>query len=205
MRGYELRSARYIAADCLRRFLQPGDVAVDATMGNGHDTLMLCELVGENGHVYAFDVQEQAIENTRARLEAAGLLGQATLILSGHETMIAHVPAPVQAVMFNLGWLPGGDKAITTRWDTTRSAVLQALELLDAEGICVICVYRGDAEGDHEREQLMQLLQALRPQDFNVLHHQFLNAGPGAPECFIIQKQISAKSHFVKENALTDM
>ncbi len=57
-RGFELKSARFLAADCLRRFLLPGDIAVDATMGNGHDTQMLCELVGESGHVYAFDVQE---------------------------------------------------------------------------------------------------------------------------------------------------
>lgn len=75
-RSFELKSARFLAADCLRRFLLPGDIAVDATMGNGHDTQMLCELVGESGHVYAFDVQEQAVANTRARLEEAGLLGR---------------------------------------------------------------------------------------------------------------------------------
>ena len=204
MRDYELKSARFIAADCLRRFLHAGDIAVDATMGNGHDTRMLCELVGESGHVYAFDIQEQAVENTRRLLDEAGLSARVTLFPYGHETMTAHVPAPVQAVMFNLGWLPGGNKTVTTRWETTRSAVLQALNLLDEQGICVICVYPGHAEGDRERRQLTELLQALRPQDFNVLHHCFLNAGKGAPECFIIQKQIGAKFHFVKENTLTD-
>ena len=91
-RGFELKSARFLAADCLRRFLLPGDIAVDATMGNGHDTQMLCELVGESGHVYAFDVQEQAVANTRARLEEAGLLGRATLFHCGHQEMAQYVP-----------------------------------------------------------------------------------------------------------------
>lgn len=189
MRDYMLKSARYLAADCLRRFLLPGDTAVDATLGNGHDTQLLCELVGESGRVYGFDIQPQAVENTRARLAQAGLLARAELHCAGHERMAEYVKAPVQAVMFNLGWLPGGDKGITTQWETTQIAVTQALRLLDADGVCVICVYPGHAEGDHEREQLTLLLSALRPQEYNVLHHRFLNAGPGAPECFIIQKQ----------------
>ena len=70
-RNFELKSARFIAADCLRRFLLPGDTVIDATMGNGHDTLTLCELVGESGCVHAFDVQPQAVENTRVRLTEA--------------------------------------------------------------------------------------------------------------------------------------
>ena len=189
MREFELRSARFLAADCLRRFLLPGDTAVDATMGNGHDTELLCALTGENGHVFAFDVQPQSVENTRKRLEEAGLLDRATLLCEGHERMAECVSAPVQAVVFNLGWLPGGDKRVTTQWETTEAAVSQALDLLSPQGICVICVYPGHAEGDRERERLGEYLASLRPQAFNVLHQRFLNAGPGAPECFIIQKQ----------------
>ena len=189
MREYELKSARFIAADSLRRFLRCGDTAIDATMGNGHDTQLLCELVGDEGHVYAFDIQEQAVENTRNRLKEAGLLDRATLFCQGHEHMREYISGPVQAVVFNLGWLPGGDKRVTTHWETTQSAVSQALFLLDREGICVICVYPGHEAGDYERAKLTEYLSALRPQESNVLHHRFLNAGPGAPECFIIQKQ----------------
>ena len=162
-RSFELKSARFLAADCLRRFLLPGDIAVDATMGNGHDTQMLCELVGESGHVYAFDVQEQAVANTRARLEEAGLLGRATLFHCGHQEMAQHVPTSVQSVMFNLGWLPGGDKHVTTHWETTRTAILAALNLLCEGGVCVICAYPGHAAGDEERERLTRCLSALRP------------------------------------------
>lgn len=192
MRDFELKSARYIAADCLRRFLLPGDRAVDATMGNGHDTQFLCELVGESGHVFAFDIQEQAVENTRRRLSEAELLDRASLYCVSHDKMSEYVQGPVQAVMFNLGWLPGGDKTVTTHWTSTRSAMDQALHLLDRDGICVICAYPGHPAGDEERRRLTEWLSALKPQDFNVLHHRFINAGPGAPECFILQKQPGA-------------
>ena len=102
-----LKNARHLAARYMEEILRPGDIAVDATMGNGKDSQFLCELVGETGHVYAFDVQEEALERTAARLEAAGLRARATLILAGHETMRENVPVSPRAVMFNLGWLPG--------------------------------------------------------------------------------------------------
>ena len=189
MRDYELKSARFIAADCLRRFLHAGDIAVDATMGNGHDTRMLCELVGETGRVYAFDVQVQAVENTRKRLTDAGMMGRAKLFCLGHEHMAEEIKEPVAAVVFNLGWLPGGDHSVTTHWETTRQAVDSALKLLKPHGVLVICAYPGHAEGDREREALTDMLAHLPPQEYNVLWHKFLNAGPGAPECFAVQRQ----------------
>ena len=187
--AYELRSARYLAADILRRAVAPGDTVVDATMGNGHDTLFLCELVGEGGRVYAFDVQEQAVENTRKRLTEAGMMDRAALFCLGHERMAEQVKEPVAAVVFNLGWLPGGDHSVTTHWETTRQAVDSALKLLRPQGVLVICAYPGHAEGDRERQALMNTLAALPPQEYNVLWHKFLNAGPGAPECFAVQRQ----------------
>ena len=114
--AYELRSARYLAAEALERVIGPGDTAVDATMGNGHDTLTLCRLVGPAGRVYAFDVQRDAVERTRERLRDAGMLDRASLFCLGHECMAEVVKTPVTAVVFNLGWLPGGDHAVTTRW-----------------------------------------------------------------------------------------
>ena len=187
--AYELKSARYLAADVLRRAVAPGDRVVDATMGNGHDTLFLCELVGPEGRVYAFDVQAQAVENTRKRLEEAGLSDRAELFCQGHESMGDKVAGPLAAAVFNLGWLPGGDHAVTTRWETTRQAVACALELLSPLGVAVICAYPGHPAGERERAALAEMLSALPPQRFNVLWHRFLNAGPGAPECFVVQKQ----------------
>lgn len=187
--AYELKSARYLASDILRRAVEPGDTVVDATMGNGHDTLFLCELVGEQGKAYAFDVQAQAVENTRKRLAEEGVLDRAALFCLGHEHMAEQVREPVAAAVFNLGWLPGGDHSVTTHWETTRQAVDAALRLLKPRGVLVICAYPGHAEGDRERQALMDMLAALPPQQYNVLWHKFLNAGPGAPECFVVQRQ----------------
>ena len=187
--SYELKSARYLAREVILRAVEPGDTVVDATMGNGHDTQMLCETVGPEGRVYAFDVQAQAVEETRNRLRAQGLDGRAELILSGHEHMAEYVKGPVKAVMFNLGWLPGGDHEVTTRWETTRTAVESALDLLAPMGVLVICAYPGHAEGEREKQELTAFLGGLDNRRYNVLHQRFLNASPGAPECFVIQKQ----------------
>lgn len=187
--SYALRSARFLAADILERAVSPGDAVIDATMGNGHDTLFLCRLVGETGRVYAFDVQRQAVENTAALLEENGVSRRAALFCLGHERLAEKVPFPVSAAVFNLGWLPGGDHGVTTHWETTKTAVDAALSLLKAGGVLVICAYPGHAEGERERAALTAYLSALRPQAFNVLHQRFLNAGPGAPECFVAQKQ----------------
>ena len=187
--GYELKSARYLAREVILQALLPGDTAVDATMGNGHDTLTLCEAVGPAGHVWAFDVQAQAVEETKKRLREQGVDGRAELIHAGHEHMAEYVKGPVKAVVFNLGWLPGGDHGVTTRWETTRRAVESALDLLAPAGVVVICAYPGHAEGERERQELKTFLSGLPNRQYNVLHQRFLNAGAGAPECFVIQKQ----------------
>ncbi len=188
--AYELKSARHLAAEVLEKAVHPGDAVIDATMGNGHDTLFLCCLVGDAGRVYAFDVQPRAVENTRSRLSENGVTKRAKLFCLGHERMAEQVREPVSAAVFNLGWLPGGDHSVTTRWETTRAAVESALSLLRPGGVLVICAYPGHAEGDRERENLTALLAQLPPQKYNALRQHFLNAGAGAPECFVIQKQI---------------
>ena len=191
--AYELKSARYLAAEILRAVLSPGDRAIDATMGNGHDTALLCSLVGPEGRVYAFDVQPTALEATRRRLAEEGLAGQAELFLLGHEHMREAVGEPVKAIVFNLGWLPGGDHRITTLTATTLPAIQQALALLLPMGVLVICVYPGHPEGEREQEMVTRLLSSLSPRDYNVLMQQFLNAGDGAPLCFAVQKQRGAE------------
>lgn len=186
--GYELKSARFLARDVLTRALRPGDTAVDATMGNGHDTLLLCQLVGPEGRVYAFDIQEQAVSSTERLLRENGADGRAVLIHAGHERIADYVKEPVHAAVFNLGWLPGGDHSVTTRTGTTLQAVGAALQLLAPGGVATICAYPGHLEGDRERTALKEYVRALSNREYNVLHQQFLNAGPGAPEYFIIQK-----------------
>ena len=184
---YCLKSARYLAHEMLAGFLCPGDRVIDATMGNGRDTLFLCKAVGPAGHVFAFDIQSRAIEVTRSLLQEEGILDRADLILCGHQHMDEYITEKVHAVVFNLGWLPGGNHDITTRWETTREAVLKALDLLLPQGMLVLCVYPGHSEGENERQELLRFFASLPNRHYNVLHQRFLNASTGSPECFVVQ------------------
>ena len=135
-----------VAHDHLRGIIRPGDLGIDATAGNGHDTLFLAQCVGPTGQVIAFDIQQAALDATRARLEAAGVADRCRLVLAGHERMDEHVPADwrgrVAAVMFNLGYLPGGDKAVVTRGETTVVALDAALGLIAPRGVISVITYR---------------------------------------------------------------
>ena len=185
---FVLRNARHLAADYVRRTVRPGDAVVDATMGNGQDTLFLCGLVGETGHVYAFDVQPEAVERTRMRLDEAGVLPRATLLLAGHETMAQHVPGGVRAVMFNLGWLPGARHAVTTLERTTLPAVQAACGLLCPGGIVTVCIYPGHEEGRRELSALDRFAASLSAREYNVLRHQFMNGPENTPQLLLIQR-----------------
>lgn len=185
---FVLRNARHLAAGYLRDIIRPGDSVVDATMGNGKDTLFLCELVGENGHVFAFDVQKEAVERTAERLKEAGMASRATLFLAGHETMAEHVNCAPRAVMFNLGWLPGAPHGVTTKTDTTLQAVQAAIDLIVPGGFVSICVYPGHEEGTKELHALLEWAKGLSVRTYNVLHHHFLNARADTPQLILIQK-----------------
>ena len=183
-----LKNARYLAARYMEEILRPGDIAVDATMGNGKDTQFLCELVGETGHVYAFDVQEEALERTAARLEAAGLRARATLILAGHETMRENVPVSPRAVMFNLGWLPGGDHTVFTHADSTIAAIEAGLKLLRKDGVMCVSIYYGGASGYEERDALLEYVRTIDPAQYTVLVTQFANRAGDPPIPVFIHK-----------------
>ena len=185
---YELKSARFLARDVLLQALRPGDTVADATMGNGHDTLFLAEQVGPEGHVYAFDIQEKAVEATRNLLKQHGMEDRVTLFCRSHAGLADTVPAKLSAVVFNLGWLPGGDHRVTTRCESTGKAVLGALKCLKSGGVVTVCVYPGHEEGIRELEMLCAMLAGLSNREYNVLRQTFLNAGDGAPECFVVQK-----------------
>mgnify|MGYP001783120815 CR=1 FL=1 len=171
-----LKNARHLAARYMEDILREGDVAVDATMGNGGDTAFLCKLVGKTGHVYAFDVQQEALDRTAARLEEAGMRSRATLILAGHETMRDHVPVSPRVVMFNLGWLPGAEHVVTTKTETTMQAAEAALDLVLPDGFVSICIYPGHEEGARELHALLNWAAGLYVRAYNVLHHDFIAA-----------------------------
>ncbi len=168
--------------------LRPGGVCVDFTMGNGHDTLFLANAVGETGHVYAFDIQSQAVEHTRARLTDAGVIDRCTLILDSHHKVKEYVKTPICAGMFNLGFLPGAaDKALTTKRPTTLEAVKAAMELLEPDGGLLIAVYPGHEEGRLEGEMLSEFFQQENRYHYCASRFQILNS-PTSPFFFLIER-----------------
>ena len=141
--------------------LKEGDVAVDFTMGNGHDTAFLSKTVGPTGRVYAFDIQAQAMESTRRTLAEEGCPENYTLIQASHHLVADYVKEPYRAGMFNLGYLPGGDKRITTMRETTMPAIEAAIGLLAPDGILNIAVYPGHEEGEAEGRMICEYLEGL--------------------------------------------
>jgi SAM-dependent methyltransferase len=137
------------AQQAIAAVLGPGDLAVDTTVGNGHDTLFLARCIAPHGRVFGFDVQQTALSSARSRLAAAGLAGLVDFELCGHERMRERLPAAwhgrVAAVMFNLGYLPGADKTLVTRAETTLAALDQAVALLRPGGLISLLLYRDHA------------------------------------------------------------
>lgn len=135
------------AHEAVAAALTPGALAIDATVGNGNDTLFLANAVTPGGHVCGFDIQPAALDATRARLVAAGLVDAVTLHPVGHEHMAARIPPDwrgrVAAIMFNLGYLPGGDKSWVTQPASTVDALQQAASVLRRGGLLSVMVYHG--------------------------------------------------------------
>lgn len=173
----------------LKEVLQPGQTAVDATMGNGFDTELLASLVGPTGQVFAFDIQEQALQATKKRLAEKELLAQVQLIHQGHETLADVVSGPVHAAIFNLGYLPKGDKAIITLPDTTKTALEALLTRLVPKGRIILVCYYGHADGEAELKEVHSFCQQLPQEAFNVLSYQFINQRNQPPILFCIERK----------------
>ncbi len=166
--------------------LREGDVAVDFTMGNGYDTEFLSRTVGENGHVYAFDIQAQAVESTRRRLLETGCPQNYTLIHDSHENVRKYVDRPFRAGMFNLGWLPGGDKSITTLRKSTMPAIEAAIDLMDRDAILNVAVYPGHEEGDAEGKMICDYLAGISRHKVCATKVKILNS-PTSPYFIVIE------------------
>jgi len=175
-----------IAKDRLRETANPRGVYVDFTMGKGRDTAFLCSLCPE-GRVYAFDIQPEALEQTRAHLQGLGLQN-AELILASHDRVAAFVAGPIDGGLFNLGFLPGGDKTVTTRRETTLRAVSEAMRLLRPGGVLGVAVYPGHEEGRIEGEQLQAYFASIDKAEADVFLYRLLNV-PDSPYMMIAEKR----------------
>jgi len=176
-----------------KNLVKPGDLAVDATCGNGSDTIFLAELVlkGTQGSVIAIDIQNKAIENTKARLlqELTPItIPQIEFICNCH-SQLANIlgKRKPKLIVYNLGYLPGYDKSIKTTQETTLQSIQAGLECLDEHGAISITCYPGHAEGAVEEETLINFSKQLDPRKWRTLFCRFTNRTL-APSLILIQK-----------------
>lgn len=176
------------AQQLLEMCVTEGDIAVDATAGNGHDTLFLANLVGDNGYVYSFDVQKDAVDATLHRLLDNALEHRAIVLNDGHENVAKYVTKPVSAAIFNLGYLPGSDHDIITRPSTTIQSLESLLKLLKVGGMIVLVVYHGHDGGKEERDDVIQFVSELPQKHIHVLRYEFINQRNDPPFIIALEK-----------------
>ena len=163
------------AHNAVIKVLRLGDIAIDATCGNGHDTLFLARQVGATGKVYGFDIQQSALDLTTLKLKENQQFSQVKLICAGHENIKQHVlerhQSSITAIMFNLGYLPGSDKSIITQAETTLTALKASCKLLKPSGLISLIAYPGHTGGLQELESLQDWISEL---DKAVFQNQIL-------------------------------
>ena len=175
-------NALSIAHDFLQKRVQAGDFVIDATAGRGRDTAFLCRLVGPSGRVLAVDIQQDAVDATNALLQQKGYAGFAKALQASHSDLDQFAqPGTVDAVMFNLGYLPGGDHNLFTSSNSSLPAIRKALDLLRPGGAMTVCIYHGGPQGEEEKDALLPFLHDLDPVRYTVLVTEFVNRSGNWP------------------------
>ena len=185
-----IRKITELAHHYLRLNVKEGDRVIDATAGNGFDTLFLAGLVGKSGHVYAFDIQSEALAITQHKLTENGIGDRVTLIYDGHEKLDLYIKDQVAVVIYNLGFLPGGERDKTTKSETTLNSLGKALPLLKNGGLAVLVLYPGHGEGKTEKDHLLTYCHKLLPREYSVLHLCLINQPNEPPELLVIQRNL---------------
>ena len=188
MKNRGLASAVELVHLFISQVLLPGGVAVDATAGNGCDTLFLARQVGPSGRVYAFDIQEEALLATQKLLESRGADRQVTMFRRGHEELGLLVFETINAAIFNLGYLPGGDHHLITKPDTTIAALTAAVTLLQPGGRIGLVVYTGHPGAPEELSALEGYFKGLAPGEYSVIKTTYINRSLQAPIIFFLEK-----------------
>lgn len=169
-------NALTLAHSFLSSHVRPGDLCIDATAGRGRDTVFLCRLVGDSGRVLAYDIQQNAVDETTALLEKEQLSHIGRVFQKSHDRMAEDAkPETVRAIVFNFGWLPGGDHNVFTRAETSIRAIEQGLKLLTPDGVMSLSIYYGKENGTAERDALLSYLSSIDPKTATVLISNFIN------------------------------
>ena len=169
--------------------MQPGDICIDATMGNGNDTALLSCLAGEKGKVVAFDIQQMALEHTKERLEKEQCPENYELVLASHELMGNYAETEsVSCITFNLGYLPGGDHNKATKGESSIRAIETGLSLLKKKGLMTVCIYSGGDSGFEEKDAVLSYIRGLDAKKYLVIVSEYANRPNNPPIPVLIIK-----------------
>ena len=177
--------------------IKSGDVVIDATAGKGRDTLLLSDLVGESGKVYAFDIQDEAISATK-KLLADNNRENVTVIKESHHKLCDYVKKS-KAVIFNFGFLPGGDHSVFSKPETSIKAIRAALSIIEDDGFVSLCIYYGGDTGFDERDAILEFLQNLDQKKYTVMLQSFYNRR----NCPIITKIFKIYTGYCRQSRFT--
>lgn len=169
---------------------------IDATMGKGNDTKLLCELAKDQGRIFAFDIQKEALEETEKMLNGYEIGrkmyedGRIQLILDGHEHMEMYAKSETADVIcFNFGYLPGGDHRIATKVETSVEAIKKGLKILKRGGMMSLCIYSGGDTGFEEKDAILEYLRSLPAREYTVIQNTYFNRGNNPPMPVFIFKE----------------
>ncbi len=174
-----------LAHKFIREQVPVGGFCIDATAGRGRDTILLCQLVGDSGTVFSFDIQEDAINQTTKIVNEHGFSDIAHIIRDSHSNMENYAKElSVDCIVFNFGWLPGGNHSIFTTATTSIPAIESGLKLLKNGGVMSLCIYYGGESGYEERDALLEYLSKIDNKKYTVVVNTFHNR-TGDPPIFV--------------------
>lgn len=185
---YKYKNAVELSKYILKDKVECGDTVIDATCGNGHDSLLLSNLSGKSGKVYCFDISPAAIENTKKRLDMQSSFKNYVLICDSHENMDKYVEDKIKAVVFNLGYLPGGDHSIITKPASTIAALKKAMDMLLPGGVIIMTVYYGHDGGKIEKEEVIDYTRGIDSHKYTVIKTEYINQANCPPILITIEK-----------------
>lgn len=188
MRFKEIINTLKISNDIMDKHVKMGDIVLDCTVGNGNDTLRLAKLVGDEGKVYGFDIQDKALKITSQLLACEKLNNSVELIRDSHENIDLYIKEKLDFIIYNLGYLPKGDKNIKTKSSSTLISLKKSLDLLNKNGIILITSYIGHEGGRDEKESIESLLSELNQKNYNVIKYKFLNQKNYPPILYGVEK-----------------
>lgn len=188
MRFNKIVNTLQIVKDMINKHVKEGDIVLDCTVGNGNDTISLAKLVGQTGKVYGFDIQKKAIDITLEQLTCENINNRVILIEDGHENIDLYIQDKLDFIIYNLGYLPKGDKTIKTNKETTLISLKKSLNLLNNNGIILISCYTGHDGGLDEKNLVEQLLSNLDQKIYNVIKYEFINQKNFPPILYGVEK-----------------